>query len=88
MAQTVSRKYTFLVDPKVTKSQIQKVVKERYQVDPIGVNILKVLSKSVRTGRTLGRTKSFKKVVVTVKKDQKITDFEIKEEKTKEKTKK
>lgn len=65
-------KYVFEVSPKANKIEIKKAIEEIYKVKPIKINIIKVKGKTVRYGRTSGRTKSWKKAIVTLKKGEKI----------------
>jgi len=72
-------RYVFIVNKKVTKTQIAELIKKMYQVDPIKINILRSMGKRRRRGRFYGFRPGVKKVIVKVKKGQKIADFEIKE---------
>lgn len=65
-------KYIFEVTPHTNKIEIKKAIKKVYGVDPIKVNIINILGKKVRYGRTEGRTKHWKKAVVTLPQGQKI----------------
>ncbi|MDD2646625.1 MAG: 50S ribosomal protein L23 [Patescibacteria group bacterium] len=65
-------KYIFEVAPQTTKSEVYKAVKELYNFKPIDINMLKVKGKNVRYGRSTGRTKNWKKAIVTLKKGDKI----------------
>ena len=64
--------YTFEVNPKANKILIKQAIKELYNVKPIRVNIIKVSGKRVRYGRSFGRTKSWKKALVFLKKGDKL----------------
>lgn len=65
-------KYVFIVERNSSKQEVRKAIKSIYGVDILSVNIVKKPSK-VRhfRGRT-GRTRGFKKAIVTLKKGQKI----------------
>jgi len=65
-------KYVFEVSPKANKTEIKKAIKEIYKVEPTKINIIKSKGKRIRYGRTTGRTKNWKKAIVTLKKGQKI----------------
>ncbi len=61
------RQYVFAVQPRMNKVEIAKVVNALYGVSPVAVNIVNVRGKRVRTGRTQGVRKSWKKAIVTLK---------------------
>lgn len=65
-----SNKYLFEVSS--NKIEIKKAIKELYGVQPIKVNIQKVPGKMVRYGRSQGRTKNWKKAIITLKPGEKI----------------
>lgn len=65
-------KYTFEAFRSANKIEIKKAVKELYNVEPIDVRIVVVKGKDVRYGRVSGRTKKWKKAIITLKKGQKI----------------
>lgn len=68
----IFNKYIFEVATHTGKIEIKKAIKKVYGVDPIKVNIINILGKKVRYGRTEGRTKHWKKAVVTLPQGQKI----------------
>lgn len=82
MSKTSQNKYIFEVNTSANKIEVLKEIKETYKVDPISVNIINVKGK-VRLwhGRAAGKTKDWKKAIITLKKGQKIEGFEIKENK-------
>lgn len=65
-------KYTFEASRGANKIEIKKAVKELYNVEPIDVRIVVVKGKDVRYGRVSGRTKKWKKAIITLAKGQKI----------------
>lgn len=65
-------KYIFIVDRKVNKSEIKKAVESIYNVKVENINIISVKGKAKRLGRSMGKTSSFKKAIVTLKHGQKI----------------
>lgn len=69
------RKYYFRVLRDATKTDIARSVKSIFNVDVTNVNIVTMKSKRKRLGRFAGKTSSWKKAIVTIKKDQKITSF-------------
>ena len=70
--------YGFIVNNKATKSQIKKEIEKIYNVNIISINTMNYSGKSrsrfTKTGVLTGRTKSFKKAIINLKKDQAI-DF-------------
>jgi len=68
-------KYVFEVAMKANKIEIKKAVKNVYGVDPTDVTVLRILGKPKRSRYGRGRTKNWRKAVVTVKKGQSIEVF-------------
>lgn len=68
----VYNQYVFEVADQTNKIEVRKAIKKVYGVDPIKVNIINMLGKKVRYGRTEGRTKNWKKAIVTLAPGQKI----------------
>lgn len=66
------RKYNFIVGKKANKLEIKKAIESIYGVNAVSVNIVNIKGKSRRMGRTLGRTSSYKKAIITLKEGQKI----------------
>lgn len=70
--------YGFIVDKKANKLQIKKAIEELYGVTVDSVNTIrysgKLKNRYTRTGYVVGRTNSYKKAMVTLKKGEKI-DF-------------
>ena len=59
-------KYVFRVHPKANKPEVRKAVEKVYDVHVRQVNIINMSGKSRRYGRSVGRTKVWKKAIVTV----------------------
>jgi large subunit ribosomal protein L23 len=59
--------YTFIVDPRATKSQIRDAVHKSYQVDVIGVNLGRLPAKQRFLGRHRGVVAARRKAIVTLK---------------------
>jgi large subunit ribosomal protein L23 len=76
MRDTALGRYTFEVNPAANSYEIKKAVKEVLKVDAIKVNVINVGGKFRRYGKITGRTKSFKKAIITIKSGQKIELFE------------
>lgn len=76
-AQTESLgKYAFEVVKTANKIEIKKEVERRFDVDVVNVHTMQVRGKMKRMGRFIGRTTSWKKAIVTLKKGQTIDFFE------------
>ena len=69
------KKYTFEVPVSANKIEIKKAVEEVFGVKVAAVNTMKVLGKVKRMGRYEGRRASYKKAIVTLKKDSKTIEF-------------
>ena len=71
-------RYGFIVDTKANKLQIKKAVEEMYGVTVESVNTMRYLGKKksryTKSGIIEGRSKSFKKAIVTLGEGEKI-DF-------------
>ncbi|MFH1838275.1 MAG: 50S ribosomal protein L23 [Candidatus Kuenenbacteria bacterium] len=68
--------YIFEVAKNSNKNEIKKAIQAVYNVKPIKVNTVKIKGKSVRHGKTKGRTKDWKKAIITLKQGEKIEVFE------------
>lgn len=68
--------YAFEVLPKANKIEIRKAVEEVFKVKVVKVNTLTVPSKPKRMGAHMGRTRSWKKALVTLAPGEKIAFFE------------
>ena len=69
-------KYTFEVHPKANKIQIKKAVSEIFKVKVKSVHTMPVPSKPKRMGVFLGRSRSWKKAIVTLEPGERIEFFE------------
>ncbi|MAT57979.1 MAG: 50S ribosomal protein L23 [Melioribacteraceae bacterium] len=72
-------KYGFVVDINANKIQIASAIKQKFNVDVVTVNTIKYKGKTktqfTKKGRFTGRTKQFKKAIVTLKEGQTIDLF-------------
>ena len=66
MANKQNNVYTFKVSKDATKTDIKKAVEEAFKVSVKSVNTLNTKSKRRRVGRYSGRTKTYKKAIVTL----------------------
>jgi large subunit ribosomal protein L23 len=72
-------KYIFEVNKKSNKHEVSNAVSTTYKVKVESVNIINVSGKKKNfRGKSSGRTKNYKKAIVTLVKNQKIPDFEVK----------
>jgi large subunit ribosomal protein L23 len=71
-------KYTFEVLKKTNKIEIKKSIEEVFNVTVEKVNIGLVSPKVKKQGYTSGKTRTWKKAIVTLKKGDKIEFFEAK----------
>ncbi|MFA5052383.1 MAG: 50S ribosomal protein L23 [Patescibacteria group bacterium] len=65
-------KYIFQVAPGTNRVEVRKAIRKVYGVDPVKVNIINVLGKEIRYGRTEGQMKGWKKAIITLAAGQKI----------------
>ncbi len=67
MANKQNNVYTFKVAKDATKTEIKKAIEDAFKVSVESVNTLNTKSKRRRVGRYSGRTKTYKKAIVTLK---------------------
>ncbi len=74
-----SGKYGFIVDVNANKIQIVAALKQKFNVDVLTVNTIrykgKMKTQFTKKGRFAGRTKKYKKAIVTLKEGQTIDLF-------------
>lgn len=74
-AGIASKTYTFEVAKNSNKVQIRKAIEELFNVEVEKVNTVTVngkkKSQNTKAGRTVGKTRSFKKAIVSLKKSSK-----------------
>ena len=71
MDMAADKKYVFKVADTANKTEVRQAVEEIFGVDVAKVNIMNVNGKVKRMGRTVGRTASYKKAIVTLAADSK-----------------
>lgn len=69
-------RYTFEVDVRANKLQIKDAVQQAFNVEVVSVNVIRVRGKRRRWGKLVGRTKDWKKAIVTLRPGQTIQFFE------------
>jgi large subunit ribosomal protein L23 len=78
-AQAPEGKYSFWVDYRLSKSQIKSEIEERFKVEVIKTNIINLKGKKKSLRQQKGKRSDQKKAIVTIKKGQRIKEFEITE---------
>ena len=71
MDMSADKKYVFRVADTANKTEVRQAVEDVFGVEVAKVNIMNVNGKVKRMGRTVGRTASYKKAIVTLAKDSK-----------------
>ena len=69
-------KYVFKVDPAATKPQIKEAVRKLFNVNPVSCTVMVMGGKPKRLRYRSGYTSSWKKAIVRLAKDEKISIFE------------
>jgi large subunit ribosomal protein L23 len=69
-------KYVFKVDPRATKIQIKEAIRRLYNVHPVSCTTMVVGGKPKRLRSRSGYTSTWKKAIVRLSKDEKISIFE------------
>lgn len=64
--------YTFKVAKNATKTQIKHTIEKAFGVNVVKINTLNTRSKAKRVGRYTGKTKTYKKAIVTLAEGQSI----------------
>lgn len=72
MANRQNNVYTFKVAKDADKTEIKRAVEEAFKVNVVSVNTLNTKSKRRRVGKYAGRTKTYKKAIVTLASDSSI----------------
>jgi len=68
--------YVFYVHQKANKIQVKEAIEKLFKVKVEKINVIKLRGKTRRRGLTSGRTSDKKKVIVKLKKGDKINIFE------------
>ena len=69
-------KYVFKVDPAANKIQIKEALRRLFNVHPISCTVMVVAGKPKRLRNRPGYTSTWKKAIVRLPKDEKISIFE------------
>lgn len=70
-----SKKYTFVVDKRATRTQIKQAIEEIFSVQVEKINTLNIRGKIKRQGKYEGLTPSYKKAIVQLKKGSKTIEL-------------
>ena len=65
-------KYIFLVENNATSSEVKKIVEKLYSVHVAKTNVINARPKPKRFGQHIGLRPGFKKIIVTLKKGEKL----------------
>lgn len=76
IAQTANRFYSFYIHTSANKYKVKDAVAKAFKVKVESVRIVNVHPKTRRRGRLVGQTRSYKKAIVKLAKDNKIEFFE------------
>jgi len=72
----VLNKYVFAVSPKANKIEIAEAIEAVYGVKPVSVNVMRAEGKTIRSGRTFGKRKYWKKAIVALPQGKTIKIYE------------
>lgn len=70
-------KYTFVVNPRASKTQIKKAVEQIFDVTVTKVNTMNRRGKRKRRGWTVGKRPDTKRAIVTLAEDDEIEFFDM-----------
>ena len=76
MEDAQAKKYTFKVAVDANKTEVKHAVEEIFGVEVKKVNIMNVVGKQKRMGRSVGYRPDWKKAIVTLEGDKTIEFFE------------
>ncbi len=74
--QEAANQYFFAVEPKATKTDIERAVEKLFNVHVVAVRTMQVAGKEKRVGKHVGRTSSWKKAMVKLKTGERIEFLE------------
>lgn len=73
---SANNQYVFQVSVRAKKQEIKAAIVKVYGVQPLKVNVCHFKGKAIRYGRVSGRTKHWKKAIITLKPGDKIETME------------
>lgn len=71
-AMSAFGKYVFLVDSAANATEVKKLVEQMYKVKVVDTHVVNARPKPKRYGRNFKLRPGFKKIIVTLKKGQKL----------------
>lgn len=77
----LENKFTFIVSKSANRAEIAQIIRNLYQVTPLSINSQNYQGKKKKFRRFAGKRRNFKKVIITLKKGDKIPGFEVEKEK-------
>lgn len=77
--QAAENRYGFWVERDASKSKIKKEIEERFKVEVVKVNTINLKGKEKSWRQRKGKRSDRKKAIVTIKKGQRIKEFELNE---------
>lgn len=75
-ALMAENKYTFVVPLTANKIEIRQAVEQIFKVKVLDVNTIRVMGKTKRMGRNIGKRSDFKKAIVKLAPGERIEFFE------------
>ncbi len=75
-AMMAENKYTFVVPLTANKIEIRQAVEQIFKVKVLDVNTIRVMGKTKRMGRNIGKRPDFKKAIVKLAPGERIEFFE------------
>jgi large subunit ribosomal protein L23 len=73
--QIAHGKYTFVVDPRATKTEIRQAVEKLFSVKVLKVNTVNMAGKVKRMGVHVGPRANWKKAIVKIDQDPKVATY-------------
>ena len=75
-AMMAENKYTFVVPLAANKIEIRQAVEQTFKVKVLDVNTIRVMGKTKRMGKNIGKRPDFKKAIVKLAPGERIEFFE------------
>lgn len=69
--------FTFMADKNIVKKEAADLIEKGFKVKVVKTRSLNISGKEKRRGQRVGRTPAYKKILVKLKKGQRIDAFEI-----------
>jgi large subunit ribosomal protein L23 len=75
-AMMAENKYTFIVPLTANKVEVRQAVEQIFKVKVLDVNTIRVMGKTKRMGKNIGKRSDFKKAIVKLAAGERIEFFE------------